>query len=66
MQGNISEVNDAGTADLTIPVTGATRQGTLYVSAKRSAGRWSYQRIELRVEGEPDLDLLQPHDSSPQ
>jgi hypothetical protein len=65
MQGNIRETNDAGTADLTIPLRGSSGEGTLHVSAKRSGGRWSYQTIELRAEGSADLDLLAPADSSP-
>jgi hypothetical protein len=61
--GSIREVNDDGTANLNIDLVGAANKGTLYVEAKKTAGTWSYQTLTLKVQGQADLDLLQPgHD----
>ena len=56
--GNINVSGSSGDADFGIPVKGPLGSGTVYVVAKKSAGRWTYQTLELRVEGQPDLDLL--------
>jgi hypothetical protein len=61
--GSIREVNDDGTANLNIDLVGAANKGTLYVEAKKTAGTWSYQTLTVKVQGQPDLDLLRPdHD----
>ena len=57
--GNINISGTSGNADLGIPVSGSRNKGTVYVVAKKSAGRWSYQTLELAVEGqEGRIDLL--------
>jgi hypothetical protein len=66
LQGNIREVNDAGTAELSIPVQGSVDKGTLYVFAKRAGGRWDYQTLEVHVEGGPVINLLPPGQSTSQ
>jgi Cytochrome oxidase complex assembly protein 1 len=58
--GSIEESGPSGSADISIGLTGSRRKGTLYVVAKKSAGRWRYEVLELRAEGQPDLDLRQP------
>ena len=58
VSGNINVYGSSGNADLGIPVKGPLGSGTVYVVARKSAGRWSYQTMELRVEEQPDLDLL--------
>ncbi len=63
--GSIHVSGPSGNADLALSLQGTARKGTLYVVAKKSAGRWTYQTLELRVEGEPDLDLLQPPGAAP-
>src|SRR5262249_2787694 len=49
--GNINVSGAAGAAELLIPLNGKLRHGTLYVSARKSDGIWSYQRLELAVDG---------------
>lgn len=58
VSGSVNVSGPSGNADLAIPVKGPLGSGTVYVVAKKSAGRWSYQTLELRMEGQPDLDLL--------
>ena len=64
--GNINVQSNSGAADLTIPVQGSVRQGTLHVVARKSEGEWTYQRLTLRVNDSPErLDLLAPAGAVP-
>jgi len=49
--GNINLNNDAGNADLVIPVTGPKGAGTIFVTATKSTGVWSYQTLEFQQAG---------------
>ena len=45
-----TNVNGAsGDADLAIPISGPKGKGTLYVVAKKSAGQWTYERLEVEI-----------------
>jgi Cytochrome oxidase complex assembly protein 1 len=57
--GSIQTSGPSGSADIAVSLRGSARKGTLYVVARKSAGRWTYQTLELRAAGQPDLDLLQ-------
>ena len=50
--GSISSNGASGSADLAIRVKGSARKGTIYVVGKKSAGEWTYQKINLRVDGD--------------
>jgi hypothetical protein len=57
--GNINIAGSSGNADVAVPVYGSRNKGTVYVVARKSAGRWSYQTLELEVNGHEDrIDLL--------
>ena len=59
VSGQISETGPSGTADMSIPLRGPRGAGTLYVEAKKSAGRWEYQRLVFEVGGtRRRIDLL--------
>jgi hypothetical protein len=58
--GNIKLTNDSGNADLAIPLKGPQGRGTVYVTARKSAGNWSYERVEMEMEGAPDRVNLLP------
>lgn len=59
LSGNINVSGPSGNADLAIPVSGSHRNGTIYVVARKSAGRWKYQTLELTVDGQEErIDLL--------
>jgi Cytochrome oxidase complex assembly protein 1 len=61
MSGSINESGSSGTADIAIPLKGSQRQGTLYVGAQKSAGRWRYQRLEMAIGNVPDrINLMLP------
>jgi Cytochrome oxidase complex assembly protein 1 len=58
--GSIETSGPSGSADISIGLKGSRRRGTLYIVAKKSAGRWTYEVLQLRAEGQPDLDLRPP------
>ncbi len=59
VSGSFSMSGSSGNAEFEIPVSGSRNKGTLYVTGKKSAGRWSYQRLELEVEGQENrINLL--------
>lgn len=59
VSGNIHESRAAGEANLAIPLKGKVRHGTVYVAARKLAGIWRYQRLEVEIEGRPDrINLL--------
>jgi hypothetical protein len=64
--GNINVSGDSGNADLAIPLNGTLRHGTAYVTAKKSEGTWSYQRLEVEIEGLPDRINLLPTPPQPE
>jgi len=57
--GSYEVTGPSGSADLSIPVSGPKGSGTLYVVAKKSAGTWRFEVLELAVEGVTErIDLL--------
>lgn len=56
--GSIEVSGPHGEADVSIPLRGSKRDGTLYLAARKQAGRWSYQVLEVEVEGKEErIDL---------
>jgi hypothetical protein len=49
---NLKLVDDGGTAQLNIPVSGDRRKGLLDVQATEEAGRWTINRLALQPAGE--------------
>lgn len=58
--GSIHLNNDSGDAEMTIPLNGTRRHGTVYVEARKSDGVWRYQRLEVEIEGVPNRVNLLP------
>jgi hypothetical protein len=59
VSGNVNTTGAAGTADISIPLHGSRKSGTLYAVAHKSAGAWSYDKLEVEVEGRAQrIDLL--------
>ena len=57
--GSINVSGSTGDADISVPISGPKGKGTLYVVAKKSAGRWEFQTLQFEFEGERDrIDLL--------
>lgn len=58
--GNINVQNDSGNADLQIPISGPKGKAVIHAVASKSAGKWEYSRLTVTIEGQPELDLLEP------
>ncbi|HEY0511769.1 MAG TPA: cytochrome c oxidase assembly factor Coa1 family protein [Thermoanaerobaculia bacterium] len=53
ISGKVNTSGSSGDADLAIPLKGARKDGTLYAVARKSAGRWTYDTLEVAVDGRP-------------
>lgn len=63
VSGNISvsastTSGTSGKEDLTIPIYGPKGKATIYVVAAEAAGRWSFSKVAVQVDGTPNtIDL---------
>jgi hypothetical protein len=53
MLGRLRTRGSWGIARFSVPLKGTAKNGTLYVWANKSAERWTYERLEVAVEGRP-------------
>jgi cytochrome oxidase complex assembly protein 1 len=61
VSGSVNVSGPSGNADLSIPVSGPKKSGTIYVVARKSAGEWQFNRLEVDVEGRGSrINLLEP------
>lgn len=51
--GSVSSAGGAGKADLSFEAKGPKAKGTVYVDAAEQAGQWTFNKLELEVEGQP-------------
>ncbi|HKV06062.1 MAG TPA: cytochrome c oxidase assembly factor Coa1 family protein [Candidatus Acidoferrales bacterium] len=64
LNGNINYNNSDGAANFTIPISGAKGRGSILVVANERAGNWSFETLEVDVEGRstpiqlPNITLL--------
>ena len=66
MSGNINVNGSSGHADLSIPIFGPKGKGKIYAVARKSAGVWQFQTLQVEVEGQPErIDLLQKERQTP-
>src|SRR5688572_25230223 len=65
VSGNVSENGATGEANYSVPVSGPRGSGTLYVEARKSTGRWTFQVLTLVPDGggEP-VDLRTPDEAA--
>jgi len=57
--GSINVQPGSGDANLSVPISGPKGKGTVYVTAQKSAGTWSYNQMLAAVEGSSEkIDLL--------
>jgi hypothetical protein len=57
--GNISETGPSGNAELSIPISGPKGSGTIFLEARKSAGQWSFTKLQVEVEKTSQrIDLL--------
>jgi hypothetical protein len=60
LSGNTNVNGASGEADLAIPISGPKGSGTIYVAAQKSAGQWTYTKLEVEVKATGKRIDLQP------
>lgn len=60
VQGTVKIENQGGNASLAVPISGPNGSATLYVEATRTAGAWTYQVLEVDVDGREERIDLRP------
>lgn len=59
VSGNINVSGPSGNADLAIPISGPKGKATIYVVATKSAGKWTFEKLEVAIEDSKErVDLL--------
>lgn len=58
VSGSVNGTIGSGSAELSIPVSGPSGQGSLEVVARESGGKWSFSSLTLEQAEHPSLDLL--------
>jgi hypothetical protein len=57
--GSINVSGTSGNADLAVPLSGPKGKATVYVRARKAAGRWNYNFMQAAIEGSDErIDLL--------
>ena len=60
VSGNTNVNGASGVANLSIPISGPKRNGTIYVAANKSLGRWNYSGLIVEIaKTHQRIDLLQ-------
>ncbi|HEV2806110.1 MAG TPA: cytochrome c oxidase assembly factor Coa1 family protein [Chthoniobacterales bacterium] len=50
LSGKTNVNGGSGDADLTIPISGPKGKGTIYAVATKSAGDWTYSKLQVKIE----------------
>jgi hypothetical protein len=59
ISGSINVDGNRGTADFEVPLSGPLGSGTLSVEATKKGGEWTYDRLELTTDENPEtIDLI--------
>lgn len=59
MQGNISLKNEAGSADITIPLKGSKGKGSVTIIGEKYDGEWTYETLYVTIkETNEKINLL--------
>jgi hypothetical protein len=59
VNGHVRTSGPTGNAAISIPLKGSKKNGTLYAVAHKSAGEWTFDRLEVAVDGrEERIKLL--------
>ena len=60
LSGNTQVNGGSGEADLSIPISGPKGKGTIYAIAKKSAGEWTYSKLEVKIDSTGETIDLGP------
>jgi cytochrome oxidase complex assembly protein 1 len=60
LAGNTNVSGGSGAADLSIPISGPKAKGTIYAVATKSAGRWEFSKLVVKIENTAEtIDLIE-------
>jgi hypothetical protein len=60
MSGNVSMVNDEGSASVTVPIEGPLGSASVHTEGTRAGGVWTFQQMEATIEKSgAKVDLLE-------
>lgn len=60
LSGNTKVNGGSGEADLSIPISGPKGKGTIYAIATKSAGEWTYSKLEVKIDSNGETIDLGP------
>ena len=60
LSGNTNVNGASGNADLSIPISGPKGKGTIYAVATKSAGEWTYSKLEVKIDSTGETIDLGP------
>jgi hypothetical protein len=60
LSGHTNVNMGSGDADLTIPISGPKGKGTIYAVATKSAGEWTYSKLEVKIDSTGETIDLGP------
>jgi len=64
--GSVSVSGPTGDANISIPISGPKGKGTIYVVAKKSAGEWTFLKLEVEIEGQRQrIQLVKAAETTP-
>lgn len=57
--GSINTSGSTGHAELSIPISGSVRSGTISALADKAGGTWTFKKLSVSIDGKPTpIDLL--------
>lgn len=58
MAGSINDSGATGEADFSLPIAGPKGKGTIYINARKAAGRWEFRVLVVELDNGTRIDLL--------
>ncbi|ABF43770.1 conserved hypothetical protein [Candidatus Koribacter versatilis Ellin345] len=59
--GSINTTGPSGHAELKVPISGPKGEGYIYLTANKSADRWTFTQLEVAIDGdEKRIELVEP------
>ena len=60
LSGKTNVNGGSGDADLSIPISGPKGKGTIYAVATKSAGEWTYSKLQVKIDSTGETIDLGP------
>jgi hypothetical protein len=57
VSGSIQLENDAGTANLTIPIHGPSQKAKMYLDARKRMGEWTFNSLVVKTASGEEIDV---------